>query len=146
MDRSLKKGTVKTFDMLDALAANYKIDAAELKKTIERFDGYVEAREDPEFGKLIVKEALPLAAPPFYAARVWPKVHHTMGGGEINEKAQVIDLDGAITSGLYAAGEVTGGIHGACRLGSVAIIDCLVFGRIAGGNAGAASTVRAAAA
>jgi len=84
--------------------------------------------------------------PPFYAARVWPKIHHTMGGVEIDGKAQVLDLDGAVIHGLYAAGEITGGIHGGCRLGCVAIIDCLVFGRIAGKNVGRALAVLAPAA
>ena len=88
---------------------------------------------------------MPLAEAPFYAARVWPKVHHTMGGVEINDKAQVIDLDGAVIPGLYAAGEITGGIHGGCQLGSVAIIDCLVFGRIAGKSVAAAHALKAAA-
>jgi flavocytochrome c len=138
LEKSLAKGTVKKFDTLDALAANYKINPAELKKTIETFNGYVKAKKDPDFDKLIVKDARPIVEAPFYAARVWPKVHHTMGGVEINEKAEVIDLDGSIIDGLFAAGEITGGVHGGCRLGSVAIIDCLVFGRIAGRSAASA--------
>jgi flavocytochrome c len=145
VEKSVKKGTVTKFDTLDALAANYKIDAAELKKTVESFNGYVTNHKDPEFDKLIVKDARPLVEPPFYAARVWPKVHHTMGGVEINDNAQVINLDGAVIPGLYAAGEATGGIHGACRLGSVAIIDCLVFGRIAGKSVASAHALKAAA-
>ncbi|MBN1856258.1 MAG: FAD-binding protein [Dehalococcoidia bacterium] len=58
-----------------------------------------------------------------------------MGGVQINASAQVIDLKGYPIGGLYAAGEATGGVHGACRLGSCAITDCLVFGRIAGRSA-----------
>jgi flavocytochrome c len=146
LEKSLKKGVVKKFDTIDALAAEYKIDTAELNKTIAAFNGYVKAKKDPEFGKLILKDARPLAEGPFYAARVWPKVHHTMGGVEINERAQVLDLDGAVIPGFFAAGEVTGGIHGGCRLGSVAIIDCLVFGRIAGQNAALAANARPASA
>jgi len=69
--------------------------------------------------------------------RLWPKVHHAMGGVQINAKAEVIDLTQKPIRGFYAAGEVTGGVHGACRLGSCAIADCLVFGRIAGRNAAA---------
>jgi succinate dehydrogenase/fumarate reductase flavoprotein subunit len=60
-----------------------------------------------------------------------------MGGVQINARAQVIDVAGQPIGGLYAAGEVTGGVHGACRLGSCAITECLVFGRIAGSNAAA---------
>jgi flavocytochrome c len=146
LEKSVAKGTVKRFDTLEALATAYKIDAAALKKTIATFNGYVKAKKDPDFNKLIVKGALPIIEPPYYAARVWPKVHHCMGGVEINNKAQVIDLDGAVIPGLYAAGEITGGVHGACRLGSVAIIDCLVFGRIAGKSVAGASLAKAAAA
>jgi fumarate reductase flavoprotein subunit len=69
-----------------------------------------------------------------------------MGGVEINGQAEVIDLDGAVIPGLFAAGEITGGVHGACRLGSVAIIDCLVFGRIAGRSVAAGVAAHAAAA
>lgn len=70
--------------------------------------------------------------PPFYAAKLWPKVHHTMGGLVTNLQAQVMDQDYQPIPGLYAAGEIAGGTHGAVRLGSCAITDCVVFGRIAG--------------
>ena len=76
-----------------------------------------------------------MASSPYYGIRLWPKVHHTMGGIQINTRAQVMDLNQKPIKGLFAAGEVTGGIHGACRLGSCAITDCLVFGKIAGRNA-----------
>ncbi len=146
LQHSLESGTVKKFDTLAALAANYKINAAALAKTVDTFNLYVAAKKDPEFGKLILENAKPLTDAPFYAARVWPKVHHTMGGVEINGNAEVIDLDGAVIPGLFAAGEVTGGVHGACRLGSVAIIDCLVFGRIAGRNVASGAATHAVAA
>nr|WP_294508529.1 flavocytochrome c [uncultured Rhodopila sp.] len=146
LDHSIESGTVGRFDTLAALAAHYKIDPGTLAKTVEDFNGYVTAKHDPEFGKLILKDARPLTTAPFYAARVWPKVHHTMGGVEINGQAEVIDLDGAVIPGLFAAGEITGGVHGACRLGSVAIIDCLVFGRIAGRSVAAGIAAHAAAA
>jgi succinate dehydrogenase/fumarate reductase flavoprotein subunit len=69
--------------------------------------------------------------------RMWPKVHYTMGGIQIDEQARVINRDMQLIEGLFAAGEVTGGIHGASRLGSCAITECLVFGRIAGRSAAA---------
>ena len=84
---------------------------------------------------MIFPDSKPTAAPPFYAARLWPRVHHTMGGLVINKDAQVIGFDMKPVKGMYAAGEVTGGVHGAVRLGSVAMADCVVFGRIAGRNA-----------
>ena len=73
--------------------------------------------------------------PPFYAGARVPTVHHTMGGVEINTKAQVLDKNGNVIPGLYAAGEVTGGIHGSNRLGGNAVADTVVFGRIAGESA-----------
>ena len=72
---------------------------------------------------------------PYYAIAQWPAVHHTMGGLRINTSAQVIDIWGAPIPKFYAAGEVTGGIHGANRLGGNATPDAVVFGRIAGTNA-----------
>lgn len=132
---ALKSGSVMQFATLDKLAAHFKIDPKILKSTIDTFNGYVSAKKDVEFGKPILQDAKPIATPPFHAARVWPKVHYVMGGIEINERAEVIDLDGDIIPGLHAAGEITGGVHGACRLGGSSIIDCLVFGRIAGKSA-----------
>ena len=66
---------------------------------------------------------------------MWPKVHYTMGGLRINSQAQVINTHGDAIKGLYAAGEVTGGVHGISRLGTAAVTECLVFGRIAGQQA-----------
>ena len=72
---------------------------------------------------------------PFYAAKRVPTVHHTMGGLKIDTGARVLDMNDKPIPGLYAAGEVTGGIHGANRLGGNAITDISVFGKIAGANA-----------
>jgi len=137
MDKMLKRGSVKKFDTLEKLAAEYKINLKGLKETIGKYNNSVKNLLDEDFGKPIRKDAKPLIKPPFYAMRLWPKVHHTMGGLQINTKAQAISLSHEPISRLYAAGEVSGGVHGACRLGSCAIIDCLVFGRIAGKNAAA---------
>ena len=138
LETNLKAGTVKKFDTLEDLAKGYGMPFAELKAQIERFNSYVKDAKDPEFGKYM-REGSPTIGDkgPFYGVRIWPKVHHTMGGIQINEKAQVINLQHKPIPGLYAAGEVTGGIHGAVRLGSVAVVDCLFFGRIAGQNAAA---------
>jgi succinate dehydrogenase/fumarate reductase flavoprotein subunit len=131
----LRKGVVKKFERIDEIAAYYKIPASDLIDTVTRFNGYVENRHDDEFDKPILSNAGPIDNPPYFCVRVWPKVHYTMGGILINSNAQVIDLSNQPMKGFYAAGEVTGGVHGACRLGSCAIADCLVFGRIAGKNA-----------
>jgi len=135
IDRCLRKNVVRQFDQLEELASAYDIPLDPLKATVERYNQYVQRESDEEFGKPILPGASPLAHPPYYGIRLWPKVHYTMGGLQINAKAQVIGLNQQPIEGLYAAGEVTGGVHGACRLGSCAIIDCLVFGRIAGRNA-----------
>ena len=74
---------------------------------------------------------------PWYVVKKVPTIHHTMGGIKINTKAQVIDTKGKVIPGLYAAGEVTGGVHGENRLGGNAIADVMVFGRTAGRNAAA---------
>jgi flavocytochrome c len=134
LDRCLKKNVLKAFQNLKDLSVFYKIPNEELKDTVEKFNRYVKSNRDGAFEKMILTDAQPLIRPPFYAIRLWPKVHHTMGGIQINKNAQVIGLNKQPIKQLYAAGEVTGGIHGACRLGSCAIIDCLVFGRMAGRN------------
>jgi flavocytochrome c len=137
MSRLLKKKIVSRFDTLEDLAAAYHIPYENLRETIDQYNNFVLERKDKEFGKVIPDDAKPIRQPPFHAIRVWPKVHHTMGGVQINSQAQVVGLTHKIIKGLYAAGEVTGGIHGASRLGSCSIADCLIFGRIAGKNAAA---------
>ncbi len=88
-----------------------------------------------EFGKPFHQGAKPLVTPPFYAIRLWPKVHYTSGGLGINPNAEVIDIFNRPIPRLFAAGEICGGIHGASRLGSCALPECIVFGRIAGERA-----------
>ena len=135
IEHCLKKGIVKKFEQIDEIADYYKIPAPAFRDTLEKFNRYVENGVDEAFGKPILPDARPLTHPPFYAMRVWPKVHHTMGGVLINSNAQVLDLSKQPLKGFYAAGEVTGGVHGASRLSCCAITDCLVFGRIAGRQA-----------
>lgn len=103
-----------------------------LKSTIETHNGYVDAGKDPDFGKVIDKGVmLKIEKGPYYAIPQWPSVHHTMGGLTITEKTEVQDIWGNVIPGLYAAGEITGGVHGTNRLGSNAIPDALVHGYIA---------------
>ena len=135
IEHCLRKGIVKKFDTVHDLADYYQIPVQSLENTIDRFNTYVDQRVDKDFNKPILSKAQPLRYPPYFGIRLWPKVHHTMGGVLINAKAQVLNLSLQPINGFYAAGEVAGGIHGACRLGSCAIIDCLVFGRIAGRTA-----------
>jgi len=135
IDHCLRKGVVKRFDRIDDIADTYQIPVQALKNTITHFNEYAENGLDKDYGKPFLSNARSLKHPPYYCIRLWPKVHHTMGGVLINSQAQVLNLSLQPMKGLYAAGEVTGGVHGACRLGSCAITDCLVFGRIAGRNA-----------
>ncbi|MEF9995852.1 MAG: FAD-binding protein, partial [Burkholderiaceae bacterium] len=130
---------------LEALAQFYGMPAAGLKRQVAEFNQMVRARKDPQFGRSL-DVAIELKQAPFYAVRVWPKVHYCMGGVGIDAQARVIRADRKAIAGLYAAGEVAGGTHGASRLGGCAIADGLVMGRIAGTQAAKnapAATLRA---
>ncbi|HOG08074.1 MAG: flavocytochrome c [Syntrophales bacterium] len=137
LEKGLASGAIRKFDSLETLAQHYNIPRAALLEEVARWNGYVEKKKDPQFDCMIFPDAKPTVMPPFYAARLWPRVHHTMGGLVIDTNAQVTGFNMKPVPGLYAAGEVTGGVHGAVRLGSVAMADCVVFGRIAGRNAAA---------
>ncbi|NBI54247.1 flavocytochrome c [Photobacterium alginatilyticum] len=134
LDRCLQYKVVHAFDRLEDLASHYQIPAEGLIESVTAYNEYVKNNDDLEFAKP-VSTATPIIKPPFYAVRGWPKVHHCMGGVEINPSAQVLHSETfEPIAGLYAAGEVTGGPHGASRLGSCAITDGLVMGRIAGNS------------
>lgn len=135
LDKMLARGIVKQFNTLDELAQAFKVNSAELQEQVKRYNAFLSKGKDEEFGKPLRANSQPITTAPFYGMYLWPKVHHTMGGVRINPKAQLLNLDGQVVPGVYAAGEVTGGVHGAVRLGSNATTDCLVFGRIAGANA-----------
>lgn len=136
LERCLKRETVKAFENLSDLASAYDMPARQLEATVNDYNQAIKKGNRDEFGKLL-KDAHPLATPPFYGVRLWPKVHYTPGGLGINSDAQVIDLNGRPIPHLFAAGEVCGGIHGASRLGSCSLTECIVFGRIAGRRAAA---------
>ena len=131
----LTNNIVREFPDLTSLAEAYNIPASTLQETVDKFNDSVDRGTDDAFGKPILADARPIADAPFYAMRTWPKVHHTMGGLNIDREARVIGRNHEPIPGLFAAGEIAGGIHGAVRLGSCAITDCLVFGRVAGRNA-----------
>ena len=138
IDGALKNGALKKFNTLDELAAYYKMPAAAFKEQVARWNGFVKdckGKTDPDLGCRVFEDAAENVTPPFYCARLWPRVHHTMGGLAINEKAEVLNAWFKPIKGLYAAGEVTGGVHGMVRLGSLAGQDCITFGREAGRNA-----------
>jgi len=132
---ALENGSLKKYDTIEDLARGYGMPVEVFVEQVKRWNGFVEQKKDPDLDCMIFKDAVANVTPPFYAARLWPRVHHTMGGLAINKDAQVIGFDLKPMPGLYAAGEATGGVHGAVRLGSCAMADCVVFGRIAGKNA-----------
>ncbi|MCL1837212.1 MAG: flavocytochrome c [Treponema sp.] len=119
---------------LEELAGKIGIPAENLVKAAEEFNAGVEAGIDG-LGRTLWR--IKIDTPPFYAGARIPTVHHTMGGIEINTSTQVLNTAGNVIPGLYAAGEVTGGIHGSNRLGGNALADIHVFGRIAGTSAAA---------
>ena len=129
----IKKGYTKTGATYEELAKELDVDPAAFANTMETWNGYVEAKNDPDFGR--TSFANPLNNGPDYAIKVTAGVHHTMGGVTINSATEVLKEDGTVIPGLFAAGEVTGGVHGANRLGGTAVADFVVFGRIAGESA-----------
>ena len=135
LEGGLKNGVIMEFDSLEAIATEFSIPEDVFLAEVERWNSFVTAGVDQDFGTMIMDEAAPTQTAPFYVAKLWPKVHHTMGGLVTNLQSQVLNQDYEPIPGLYAAGEVCGGTHGAVRLGSCAITDCIVFGRIAGQEA-----------
>lgn len=129
----IKKGYTVTGETYEELGKAMGVDAAAFAETMEKWNGYVEAKNDPDFGR--TSFANPLNTTPYYAIKVTAGVHHTMGGLKINANTEVLNEKGEVIPGLFAAGEVTGGVHGANRLGGNAVADFTVFGRIAGAAA-----------
>ena len=126
----IKKGYTVTGETYEELGKAMGVDEAAFAETMKTWNGYVEAKNDPDFGR--TSFANPLDTAPYYAIKVTAGVHHTMGGLTINTNTEVLKEDGTVIPGLFAAGEVTGGVHGANRLGGNAVADFTVFGRIAG--------------
>lgn len=127
----IKKGLVTEGSSIEDLATKLAIDPSTLKSTLDRWNTSVVNKKDEEFGRNTGMDN-DLTKAPYYAIKVGPGVHHTMGGIKINTNAEVCKSDGTPIQGLYAAGETTGGIHGANRLGGNAVADIIIFGRQAG--------------
>lgn len=130
-------------DTLEELAELMGVPAENLVNSVNEYNRYCQGGdlegETDEFGRSLFTDTdgvnNGINNAPYYAAVRVPTVHHTMGGVQINENAEVLDVDGNVIPGLLAAGEVTGGIHGTNRLGGNALTDTVVFGRIAGQSA-----------
>lgn len=121
-------GITTQADSIEDLAAAIGLDSAALAATVETWNGYVTAGSDVDYGR--TAGVYEITEGPFYAIKIAPGVHHTMGGVTINTSTEVIDTNGAVIPGIYAAGEVVGGVHGANRIGGNAVTDIIVFGKI----------------
>lgn len=133
IDKQVAAGTLYRADTLAELAEQIQVDPQVLTATIEKYNAAVDAGVDEEFGKDVFDLKVEVA--PFYATPRKPAVHHTMGGLKIDVNTHVLDKEGAVIPGLYAAGEVAGGIHAGNRLGGNSLTDIFTFGRIAGKTA-----------
>lgn len=130
LDSLIRDEYIIVADTLEELATKLNMDYDTLKETIDTFNDCVDGVREDEYGRTLYSTKLTKG--PYIATPRVVSVHHTMGGIKINENAEVIDKNGNVIKGLFAAGEVTGGIHGANRLGGNAVTDICVFGNIAG--------------
>ena len=126
----IKKGYTVEGQTYEELAEAMGVDSAAFAETMNTWNQCVADKTDAEFGR--TSFANPLDTAPYYAIKVTAGVHHTMGGLKITTNTEVLDTNGNVIPGLFAAGEITGGVHGANRLGGNAVADFTVFGRIAG--------------
>lgn len=127
------KGYAVKYDTLQEVAEAIGADEAVVSASMAKYKDAVTSGTDAEFGRTHLDQTLEEG--PFYILKVTPGIHHTMGGLKIDTQTHVLNTDGQIIEGLYAAGEVTGGVHGANRIGGNAVTDIVVFGRIAGKTA-----------
>ena len=131
----VKQGLLTEGETPEALAQKLGIPAESFASTIASYNQIQASGNDAEFGRKASEMPRPLTEGPYYAVEVGPAIHHTMGGIKITPNAEVLDTNGNVIPGLYAAGEVTGGVHGGNRLGGNAVADICVYGKIAADSA-----------
>ena len=132
----VKQGLLTQDDTLAGLAAKLNMSAENLEASVAAYNNYqASGNGDPDFGRKASEMPRAIATGPYYAVEVGPAVHHTMGGIKINTKAEVLNSSDAVIPGLFAAGEVTGGVHGGNRLGGNAVADICIYGKIAADSA-----------
>ena len=134
LEAALKKGIIQSHPSFEALAEHYAIPIPNLKQTITEYNAMLINNQVDPYGKVIETWMAPIQNSPYYSMRMNPKTHYSLGGLVTDVDARVLNDQGQIVQGLYAAGEVTGLTHGANRLGSCSVTECLVMGRIAGRN------------
>lgn len=133
-EKYIKTGIVTEAPTIEELATALEIDPATLAETLSTWNQAVADKNDTEFGRDTGMEH-DLSTAPYYAIKIAPGIHHTMGGVTIDTETHVLNADGEVITGLFAAGEVVGGVHGGNRIGGNAVADIVVFGRIAGQTA-----------
>lgn len=126
-----KVGLVVHGETIEDLAKKINVDPSNLKQTVATWNQAVENHDDAEFGRTTGMDR-GITNPGFFAIHIAPAIHYTMGGIHITPKTQVLDGNGDIIKGLFAAGEVAGGLHGNNRVGGNSIAETIVFGRQAG--------------
>ncbi|MEG1220448.1 MAG: flavocytochrome c [Lactococcus sp.] len=130
VDQYISKDMVVEADNVEELAKKLDIKPEELNATVTKWNKAVADKKDSEFGR--TTGMTNDISGKVYAIKVAPGIHHTMAGVKINTQTQVLKEDGQPIKGLYAAGEVTGGLHGGNRIGGNAVADIIIFGRQAG--------------
>ena len=134
IEKYVSTGITVQGDTIENLAGQIDVDPATLAETLDTWNKAVAAKKDAEFERDTGMDN-DLSVAPYYAIKIAPGIHHTMGGVKIDTKAEVIDKSGKAIPGLFAAGEVTGGVHGGNRLGGNAVADIVIFGGIASDSA-----------
>jgi fumarate reductase flavoprotein subunit len=134
IEKYVSTGITVQGDTIEDLAKQIDVDPSVLAETLKTWNQAVANKNDAEFGRDTGMEN-DLSVAPYYAIKIAPGIHHTMGGVKIDTNCQVIDTDGKVIPGLYAAGEVTGGVHGGNRIGGNAVADIVVFGQVASDSA-----------
>ena len=132
----LKQKKAFKADTLEELAKKVGMDPANLKRTVEKWNEFCKTQKGDEFGRMSCEDGNKLPGGPYYASLMTPSVHHTMGGLTIDKDTRVLNKAGKPSPGLFAAGEITGGIHGTNRVGCNAVPDALIYGTIAGREVG----------
>jgi cytochrome b involved in lipid metabolism len=128
------RGLMKFFESGTALAKEMGINPQNLRTTLEKYNTGAKEKKD-QFGKRFFHNVPFQFDDNFWAAILCPVIHYCMGGLQISTESEVVNKQGKVIPGLFAAGEVTGGVHGDNRLGGSSLQDCVVFGRVAGGAA-----------
>lgn len=132
LEDALKRNIIRFHSNFIQIANHYDIPYAALIQTIDEYNSNIILDKQDSFGRVIEAWIAPLTNPPYYTMRMHPKTHYTLGGLVTDIDAHVLDIHGNIINGLFAVGEVTGLTHGANRLGSCSVTECLVLGRVAG--------------